>query len=91
MGLVEPIGEGVRYVINLVNVLLGGIFGLYLILVIMRWIEARQLVRLLKEINENIKNLNNALGAEVFERKRALGGLKKSITSQKKRKKKEGK
>ena len=56
--LANPILRPIATLIGVIQVLVGGIFGLYLFLVILRWIEYKKLVKLLKNIDDGIKKLN---------------------------------
>lgn len=59
--LFEPVVETIQGFVNIVQVLVGGIFGLYLILVILRWREARQLKKVMKEVKDELKLLNRSI------------------------------
>jgi hypothetical protein len=54
-----PIFDKVRIVILSLQWLVGGLFGLYLILILMRWVEARAVKKILREISDDIKELAN--------------------------------
>lgn len=57
--VLDPIFGSVRSLIGWLNIVLGGIFGLYLIIVYINWKKSRELVRLLKDVKSEIKLLNN--------------------------------
>jgi len=59
--LIEPITISVKNFINILQVGIGGLFGLYLILVILKWREARFLKKTVLEIKNQIKQLNEAV------------------------------
>jgi len=52
-----PLFEKIRYFIQSLQWLVGGMFGLYLILVYLKWMESRQVAKILKEIRDDIKQL----------------------------------
>jgi len=58
---VTPIANIIAPIINMLNILLGGVFGLYLILVILRWKEARTIKKILIEIKDELKTINKRL------------------------------
>ena len=57
-GVLEPIVTALQSVINLTKFLVGGLFGLYLIFVIMNWWQGRVKLRLLREIRDDMDELN---------------------------------
>lgn len=57
-GILDPISSTVGTVLNLLQVLVGGLFGLYLVLIYLRWREARDLKRLMTEMRDDIRKLN---------------------------------
>ena len=58
--LVEsPVVQGLGKIFGTISVIVGGIFGLYLILVFLRWKEARDTKKLLIEIRDEIKDLKS--------------------------------
>jgi type III secretory pathway component EscU len=54
---IEPVAGFVRGVFGMVQLFVGGIFGLYVILVILKWFEYKKMVKLLKEIKTEIRKL----------------------------------
>ncbi|MBN1385698.1 hypothetical protein JW968_01845 [Candidatus Woesearchaeota archaeon] len=46
---------------NSLKVLAGGIFGLYLIMIILKWYEARVLRVQIKELRKEMKSLRNSM------------------------------
>ena len=52
-----PLFETVRSIIQSLQWLVGGIFGLYLILIFLRWRESRMVAKILKEIRDDLKQL----------------------------------
>lgn len=59
--IIAPLLETIREVILSLQWLVGGLFGLYLILVFLKWKESRQMVKILKEIRQDIKEMTNEL------------------------------
>jgi hypothetical protein len=57
--ILMPLFETVREVILSLQWLMGGIFGLYLILVFLRWRESVELKKILKEIRDDIRELSD--------------------------------
>lgn len=52
-----PLFDAIRLIIESLQWLVGGIFGLYLILIFLRWRESRMVGQILKEIRDDLKNL----------------------------------
>lgn len=52
-----PLFETIRLIIQSLQWLVGGIFGLYLVLIFLRWRESRMVAKILKEIRDDLKNL----------------------------------
>lgn len=70
--------------IGYIEALIGGIFGIYLLLVILRWYESRVLVNILKDIRHDIRKLSEDLGhpleeRETFARKLSNSGIRKKL------------
>jgi hypothetical protein len=57
--ILMPLFETVREVILSLQWLMGGIFGLYLVLVFLRWRESVELKKILKEIRDDIRELSD--------------------------------
>ena len=57
--VLSPLLENVRSIILSLQWLAGGMFGLYLILIFLRWRETKIVSRVLKEIRDDIKDLSN--------------------------------
>ncbi|MFC1801319.1 hypothetical protein ACFLZB_02555 [Nanoarchaeota archaeon] len=57
-GLIEPIANLVRQTIGTISWLVGGIFGLYLILLMARWWQNRILIKVMKDIRFDLDHLN---------------------------------
>lgn len=53
----DPLVNTIKFLMNILSVFVGGIFGIYLILIILRWKEARDVRRLLKEMRDDLKEL----------------------------------
>ncbi len=69
VGFFEP----VRSIIGAVSYVIGGIFGVYLILLVVRWWQNRIMIRLLKDIKYDLDQQNKKLklshSKELFESK----------------------
>ena len=55
---VETMINTISQLTNTLKVLLGGVFGVYVILLIVTWWERRKLVSLMKDIKNEIHKLN---------------------------------
>jgi len=53
-----PIFETIRSVVSTASYVVGGIFGIYLILLLVRWWQNRIVIRLLKDIKFNLEQQN---------------------------------
>ena len=60
--LVNSMVGTVHHMVNFVQVLVGGLFGLYIILVVLKWKESRDLKRVMKQLHKDIVQLNTSLG-----------------------------
>ncbi len=54
---IEPVAGFVQGVYSAIQLFVGGIFGLYVILVVLRYVEYKKMVKLLKDIRLEIKKL----------------------------------
>lgn len=94
MGLINataqlPLGP-LAGTLSYLEALIGGLFGLYLILVILRWYESRRLVHILKDIRHDIRHMGEQQGFTVKQRQtivRLLGKTKFNSRIKKKIKK----
>ena len=59
--LASPIVTPVVRIFAVLQGLIGGLFGIYLLLVILRWKEYKQLVKIMKEIRHELKMLNEKI------------------------------
>jgi len=57
--LASPLAENISKIFTLLQGLIGGLFGVYLISVIIRWREYKHLARLLDDIKHELKLLNS--------------------------------
>jgi hypothetical protein len=55
----SPVVQGLSKILGTVSIAIGGIFGLYLVLIFLRWKEARDLKRVLCDIRSDIKDMKN--------------------------------
>lgn len=62
MQLLEPLAQITRSIINQLQWLLGGLFGLYLIFFIVNYLKTRKDIQLLKEVIVELKTLNKSMG-----------------------------
>ena len=81
------IGGVLSGTLGYVEALVGGLFGLYLILVILRWYESRRLVGILKDIRHDIREMGAKKGMTIEERATLIRKLKKRKKEKKKKKK----
>ncbi|MBR9676815.1 hypothetical protein GOV04_01625 [Candidatus Woesearchaeota archaeon] len=56
--VLEPILKPLQFIVNSLKFLVGGIFGLYVIMVAMKYIEARQNRKILQSILNELRHLN---------------------------------
>ena len=71
------LGGVVSGTIRSLEALIGGIFGLYLILVFLRWYESIRLAHILKDIRHDIREMSTThMGAELKERKTLIRKIK---------------
>ena len=73
-----PLFEKIRLVILSLQWMVGGIFGLYVILIFLRWKESIAVKKILKEIRDDIKELTIDI--------RLVNGRVEDITNKKKKK-----
>jgi len=59
--VLSPLLENVRDIILSLQWLAGGMFGLYLILIFLRWRETKIVSRVLKDIRDDIKELSDSI------------------------------
>ena len=59
--LLEPLTNSIEFLVNTVQLFVGGIFGIYLILVILKWKEARDLKRIMKSVKDELVLLNKTV------------------------------
>jgi len=57
--IAEPVATTISSIFGMISAGIGGLFGLYVILVILRWKEARDLKKLLTSVRDEIKDLNS--------------------------------
>tara|TARA_Y100000034_G_scaffold20758_2_gene23819 strand:- start:6486 stop:6767 length:282 start_codon:yes stop_codon:yes gene_type:complete len=84
--ILEPIIGPLNQFIGIIQYLVGGIFGLYLILVILRWYESRRLASMMRDVKDQLVALNTHFGVKVKERpvKSKINQIKKAMKSKKK-------
>ena len=69
-GVLEPVISGLQNVIALTQWLVGGLFGLYLIFLIMSWWQGRVKLTLLRDIREDLDLLNMHFKVKDFKKHR---------------------
>ena len=55
--VLQPMINTINYLVNIIQLMVGGIFGIYIILVVLRWRESRKINKILEEIRDDIKAL----------------------------------
>ena len=58
--VLEPLATAINSVIDIARLLVGGLFGLYLILLIVKWVEYKRLVKILTDIRKELRALSNS-------------------------------
>jgi len=61
LAAINPIAEGVNFIINYLKVLVGGVFGLYIIFTLFKFRETITLKKILKELKSEMKHLREDL------------------------------
>ena len=84
LAIIEPLIESTQSMVGFVKVIFGGIFGLYIVLVILRWHEIRMLRHVTSEIREEVKIIKQS----VKEIKKIENTTRKNNKSKKSRKNK---
>ena len=56
-----PLVENIRALVASLQWMVGGIFGIYMILVYLRWRESRMVGKLLKDIRLELKHINEKI------------------------------
>ena len=57
----QPLIDVISKIRGAIEILVGGIFGIYLILIILRWLEYKKVVKLLTQIRKEMRELNENL------------------------------
>ncbi len=82
-----PIVEFMASFTDKVQALVGGVIGLWLILIFLRWYEYKRLRTVMVEIKNQLVRLNKHFGAKEIEKKQHIGHkIIKKIKEKKKRK-----
>ena len=79
------IGGALSGTLGYLEALVGGLFGLYLILVILRWYESRRLVSILKDIRHDLREMGSQKGMAIEERATLIRKIKKKRREKKKK------
>ncbi|MAG39277.1 hypothetical protein CMO90_04290 [Candidatus Woesearchaeota archaeon] len=59
--LIQPLVNTISDAVSILKTLVGGMFGIYLLLVFLRWKEAKDLKKLLLDVKQEIKRLNRTV------------------------------
>jgi hypothetical protein len=73
--ILEPMFSLLQGIMRTAEVIVGGIFGLYVILIVLRWYEARQTKKLLIRLNETVKEMEG----HVAKMANQTGALSKNV------------
>ncbi|MBW2996675.1 hypothetical protein KY332_05250 [Candidatus Woesearchaeota archaeon] len=68
--LTAPIIGPILRVFAILQGLIGGLFGLYLILVILRWKEYRKLTQVMKDIRHELREMNSKMPEKRIRKKK---------------------
>lgn len=79
---IEPLVTSTQSLVGFIKIIFGGIFGLYIVLVILRWHEFRMLRHVTSEIREEVKIIKES----VKEIKRVENKVKKENNVRKSKK-----
>lgn len=79
LSIVQPLTDSIRPLVINLSYLLGGIFGLYAVLIIVRIYYEKRAIRVLKDIRFDLDQLNSHYGLRTS--KEQLGFFKKIIES----------
>jgi hypothetical protein len=58
---IESLASVIGGVIDTLRVLVGGIFGLYIIVLIFKWVEYKRLVKIITDMRKELRELNGNL------------------------------
>ena len=59
--LLEPLGSTIKNITNILSVLLGGVFGVYLLVLFLRWQEFLMIRQLKKDLNSKMKRIEKKI------------------------------
>jgi len=77
MAINETAIGAIPSLVNTIKALVGGLFGLYVILVILRWYESKRLVSIMKDIRHDLREMSKQQGMMLKERETIIRKLKK--------------
>jgi hypothetical protein len=72
-----PVLEPIHSVLNTVRLLVGGVFGIYVIMLYFRWREYVVMKKILKDIREHVHALTEKQGIDMEKRKAKKAAKKK--------------
>ena len=56
-----PLGIFIENIVNTIQLLVGGIFGIYLIMAFLKWKESRQLLKEMKMLRLEVQSIKNII------------------------------
>jgi hypothetical protein len=70
--LLEPVAESIHVLVNSIQFILGGLFGLYLVMVVLRWYNDRKLIKLVAQVRDEVQAISRRVDnlAATLEKKR---------------------
>ena len=63
LGALSPLLDQMQAIMNVAQLFLGGIFGIYLILLILKWLESRKLNKTLKKVSTDMDSIKKDLSS----------------------------
>ena len=61
--LIEPFGEMIKNITSILSVLLGGVFGVYLLILVLRWRELFMMKKLRNDMNAKMTIIEEKIDA----------------------------
>ncbi len=56
--LIDPITSSIQQFVHTLEILVGGVFGIYLIIVILKWIEERRMKKIFTMMHNELERIN---------------------------------
>ena len=63
LGAIVPLINTMELVMGFVKLFIGGVFGLYILLLIVKWLESRKVKKILKKVSEDMEDIKLELRA----------------------------